>query len=115
MGGYAYDCGVELTADGAYGRADYKKRASQGTFTLKSLYLMLWANFGCFCMGLLTQPDFQRHILGPIMSDWQSLRNYCISQVRTMWMFMQNKLDLTEEERCFFIMNTMAKFHEVTN
>jgi hypothetical protein len=108
-----YDCGVELTLDGTYERSGYRERIEQGTFTLQSYYLQLWVNFGCFCMALLTQPDFYQHLCGPIMSTWQSLRNYCLSQLRSMWMFMQNNLNLTEEERCFFIMSFMTKFYEV--
>lgn len=111
-GGYHYDCGMELNPDGSYGRPEYMDRVNQGTFTLKSLYLLMWANFGSFCVALLTQPDSYQH-LGPIFTDWQPLRNYCVSQLRTLWMFMQNNLVLTEEERCFFVQRAMTRFHEV--
>ena len=104
---------MEFTFDGAYGRPSYAARANQGTFTLHSLYLLLWANFGCFCMALLTQPDSYHHLRGPIISGWQSVRNYCIWELRTLWMFMQDNLGLTEEERCFYVMNAMTTFHEV--
>lgn len=52
-----YDCGVELTADGHYGRPDYIAHATRGTYTLHSLYFLLWANFGAFCISLLTQTE----------------------------------------------------------
>ena len=53
--GLLYDCGVELSPDGQFGRQDYVKHATRGTYSLHSLYLLLWANFGTFCIALLTQ------------------------------------------------------------
>lgn len=53
--GLLYDCGVELSPEGQFGRQDYLKHASRGTYSLHSLYLLLWANFGAFCIALLTQ------------------------------------------------------------
>ena len=62
--GLQYDCGVELTAQGEIGRLDYHKHAGRGTYTLHSLYLLLWANFGAFTMSLLTLPDADVKIHG---------------------------------------------------
>ena len=89
------------------------KHASRGTYTLHSLYLLLWANFGAFCMALLTQPDSDDKIHGKLISDWISVRHYCVSQLRTLWMHMRNNLNLSEEERTFFVMRAMKKFYEV--
>lgn len=89
------------------------KHASRGTYTLHSLYLLLWANFGAFCIALLTQPDSDDKIHGNLISDWISVRHYCVSQLRTLWMHMRNNLSLSEEERTFFVMRTMKKFYEV--
>ena len=111
--GLLYDCGVELSPDGKYGRQDYMKHASRGTYTLHSLYLLLWANFGAFCVALLTQPDSDDKIHGNLISDWISVRHYCVSQLRTLWMHMRNNLSLSEEERTFFVMRAMKKFYEV--
>ena len=112
-GGYRYDCGVELSADGEYGRQEYVKHAERGTYTLHSLYLLLWANFGTLCMALLTQPKAQAAIHGPIISDWLSVRHYCVSQLRTIWMHMRNNLGVSDEERSFLVMNCTKKLYEV--
>ena len=113
--GLLYDCGVELTPDGKFGRQDYMKHASRGTYTLHSLYLLLWANFGAFSIALLThdQTGSDSKIHGNIISDWISVRHYCVSQLRTLWVHMRNNLGLSEEERTFFVMRAMEKFYEV--
>ena len=107
-----FDCGVELSPDGLYGRGDYQKHAERGTYTLHSLYLLLWANFGSLCMALLTQQDAQEKIHGRVISEFLSLRHYCLGQLNTMWMLIRD-LGLSEEQRSFFIMNAMSKFHKV--
>lgn len=56
-----YDCGCQLNECGNYGRLDYK---SKGTLSLHSWYLLLWSNFGAFCVGLLTQPTASEQIRG---------------------------------------------------
>jgi len=112
--GLLYDCGVELSPEGQFGRQDYKKHACRGTYTLHSLYLLLWANFGSFCMALLTQPDSDQHIHGHIISKQLSLRHYCLSQLKTVWMHIRNNLALTEEQRSFFIMRAMDNLHQVS-
>ena len=55
-----YDCGCELNEVGNYGRSDYNSR----TLSLHSWYLLLWCNFGAFCIGLLTQPTALEQIKG---------------------------------------------------
>ena len=59
--GLMYDCGCELNEDGDYGRSDYDIR---GTLSLHSWYLLLWCNFGAFCIGLLIQPKTLEQIKG---------------------------------------------------
>lgn len=108
-----YDCGVELTPDGHFGRQDYKNHACRGTYTLHSLYLLLWANFGSFCMALLTQPDSDQRIRGHIISEKLSLRDYFVAQLKDLWVHFQNNLGLSEEQRSFFVMTAMSKFHQV--
>ena len=111
--GLLYDCGVELTAEGELGRQDYNEHAGRGTYTLHSLYLLLWSNFGAFCMALLTQPDADTKIHGPIISDWQSIRHYCVSQLKSVWQHMRNNLGLSEEERIFLATKCMEAFQKV--
>ena len=52
-----YDCGCMLNECGGYGRPDYTLR---DTLSLNSWYLLLWSNFGAFCVGLLTQPTAEQ-------------------------------------------------------
>ena len=56
-----YDCGCELNEYGHYGRLDYDIR---DTFSLYSWYLLLWCNFGAFCIGLLTQRTAHEQLKG---------------------------------------------------
>ena len=110
-----YDCGVKLSPKGLFGRQDYEKHACRGTYTLHSLYLLLWANFGCFCMSLLTQPGSDKRIHGHIISEKQpSLRQYCVTQLREVWRLMQNNLGLSKEQTSFFIMRAMDKLRNVS-
>ena len=89
------------------------KHACRGTYTLHSLYLLLWANFGTFCMALLTQPDAEEKIHGHIISINLSLRNYCVSQLKMLWKHIRDNLGLSEEQRSFFVMDAMTKIYEV--
>ncbi len=111
--GLLYDCGVELTAQGEFGRSDYTKHANRGTYTLHSLYLLLLTNFGAFTMSLLALPNADAKIQGPLISDRQSVRHYCVSQLRTVWQHLRNNLGLSEEERTFFVNQCLNTFHEV--
>ncbi|XP_065913406.1 uncharacterized protein [Dysidea avara] len=106
-GGLMYDCGCEVNEDGQYGRKDYIPHATRGTLSLHSWYLMLWTNFGTFCVGLLTQPEALDQIKGRILSDWMSIRGYCITQLRTVWLQMRTNMGFGDDERSFFIMRSM--------
>ena len=105
-----YECGVELSPEGQFGRQDYIEHATRGTYTLHSLYLLLWANFGAFCMALLTQPKVE---VDSIFSTRVSIGHYCVSQLRAMWKHMQNNLGLSDEERSFLIMRCTQRLYEV--
>ena len=109
-----YDCGVELSPEGTYGRQDYLSHANRGTYTLHSLYLILWANFAALSVSLLTQPGATEKIHGTVISNWLSIRHYCVSQLRTVWLHIRNNLGISDEERSFFIMRCMKKLFEVS-
>ncbi len=111
--GLQYDCGVELSPEGQFGRQDYKQHACRGTYTLHSLYLLLWANFGAFCMALLTQPDSDERIHGVVISEWLSVRHYCLSQLKTVWLHMRNNMGLSEEQRAFFVTQALSRLRQV--
>ena len=59
-----YDCGCEIDTDGQFGREEYKQHSSSRALSLHSWYLMLWTNFGAFCVGLLTQPNVKTQLKG---------------------------------------------------
>ena len=108
-----YDYGVELTPDGQYGHPDYLAHATRGTYSLHSLYFLLWANFGTFFVSMLTQPDSQSKIHGSIISEWQAIRQYYVSQVKTLWMHLRNNLSLSDEERSFLVTRCLMNLYEV--
>ena len=107
-----YDCGVKLSPMGLFSRCN-EKHGSQSTYTLHSLYLLLWANFGSFCMALLTQPDSDKHLRGHILSEKLSLRHYCLSQLKIQWKNICNTIALSEEQTLCFIIRAMTKLRKV--
>ena len=111
--GLLYDCGVVLSPEGEFGRPDYNQHANRGTYNLHSLYLILFVNFGSFCIAMLTQPDAQKNIHGPLISRWLSVRHYCVSQLRSIWLHIRNNLGISAEERSFLIMKCMMRFYKV--
>ena len=110
---WTYDCGVELTKSGMYGRPDYFSHATRGTLGLNSLYLLLWANFGAFSLGLLTQVQGQEKIISLMPGKANQIRHYCHSQLQCLWKFMSINLHLNVEERSYFVMTAMLKLLEV--
>lgn len=115
--GRSYDCGVEFSADGEYGRPDYYVRANSGCFNLHSLYHLLWCNFGAFCISMLTQPDGEQQIIqNKIIGDTNPIRHYCVSQLRSFWLHMQQHMRLSKDEFHFFMrqcMHSLIKVNDV--
>ena len=108
-----YNVGVELTDDGQFRHQNYIKHAIRGTLTLHSLYLLLWANYGAFCIALLTQPESDTRMRGKLMSSKVPIRKHCLSKLKSLWKHMKINLNLTEEERNLFVTKAMMRFHEV--
>eukprot|EP00118_Oscarella_pearsei_P023946 m.294339 g.294339 ORF g.294339 m.294339 type:complete len:5643 (+) comp40744_c0_seq7:98-17026(+) len=111
--GLLLDCGCEFTEDGDYGRADYLEYARRGTLSLHSRYLLLWMSFGAFATSLLTQTQAKNIIKGHVISEWQSVRHYCVGQLKTTWLLLRENLNLSDEERTFFVTSALYKFFEV--
>ena len=106
---YHYDCGVKFVGIQPVSRGSgllYNK-------SINALHLLLLANFGTFCMSLLTQPGMKERLHGKIISTDLPLRTYCIVQLRQHWLYMKECMHLTEEQRSFFVMRAMKRFHEV--
>lgn len=104
-----YDCGIELTSDGDYGRRYYNERIS-----LHSQYLLLFVNFAAFCISLYTQENATVQISGPVLSPSLAVRHYCLGQLKTIWSHIQTNLGLTLEEASHLIMRTVLKFLQVS-
>ena len=111
--GLLYDYGIELTPDGQYGHHDYIPHATRGTYSLHSLYFLLWANFGTFCVSLLTQHEVQSKIHGVLISKWRAIRHYCISQLKALWRNLRINLSLSDEERSFLVTRCLFNVYEV--
>ena len=109
--GRLYNCGVVLSKEGEYGRPEYLQRAEKGILNLHSLYLLLWCNFGAFCVSLLTQPE--SIIKGTVISDSQPVRHYCKSQMNAMWLHMSTNLGLTDERLSLLIVCSMQRMIQV--
>ena len=110
-----YDCGVELTPDGQFCCRDYQTHTAKGIYSLHSLYFLLWANFGAFCMSMLTQPDSQSKIHGSLVSKCQPIRHYCVSRVKSLWINLRDNLGLLEEERSFLMNKCLMNLYQVSN
>jgi hypothetical protein len=50
---------------------------------------------------------------GHVISEWQSVRHYCLSQLQTMWLLMRNNFKFSDEERTFFVTSALHKLLEV--
>ena len=109
--GRLYDCGVVLNEQGEYGRPEYLQRAEKGILNLHSLYLLLWCNFGAFCVSLLTQRG--SIIKGTVISDYQAIRHYCKSQMNVMWLHMSTNLGLTDEQLSLLIVRSVQRMIQV--
>ena len=107
-----YGYGTELSLEGQFARKDYAQHACRGTYTLHSLYLLLWANFGAFCMALLTQKGKEDHIRG-IVTKEVSIRHFCISQLKAHWKHICNGMGLCEEQRAVFVTQALHRLYQV--
>ena len=108
-----YGYGTELSLEGQFAHKDYAQHACRGTYTLHSLYLLLWANFGAFCMALLTQPGKEDPIHSIVISKTIPIRHYCISQVKALWKHMCSSIGLSEEKRAFFVTQALHRLYKV--
>ena len=51
---------------------------------------------------------------GHVLSDWMSIRHYCMAQLQTVWLYMRINMKLGDEERSFFIMKSMYQLFMVS-
>ena len=110
---YHYDCGIVLLDDGKLNKLITNPYTNRGAYTLPSLYSLLWTNIGAFCIALLTQPDADKKLHGPIISSWLPLRHYCLAKLNEISLLIKSQLNIQEEVFFLLIMNCMKKLCEV--
>ncbi len=109
-----YDTGIQLTDDGLYKQENFLKHALRGTLSLQSLYLLLWANVGAFCVGLLTDPDAESKMIGSVFPENFSVRHFCVKQLRTLWEHLSTSLGISIEEKSFLVSRCMWNLLKVS-
>ena len=72
--------------------------------SLNSRCMLLWINVASFCISLLTR---DLGTLSGILSSTASMEEYCVSQLRHIWKFMRNNMQLTDEELSYLVMMCM--------
>ena len=75
--------------------------------SLNSRCMLLWINAASFCVSLLTR---DRERLSGILSNTSSraqIEEHCVSQLRHLWKFMRNNMQLTDEELSYLVMMCM--------
>ena len=107
-----YDCGCELNEDGSFGRPDYYS-FDRKSFTLHSFYLMTLMNFGALSVNLISQPNASESVSSALFSEWKPVRHYCVSQIRTIWLHMQLRWQLTQEELGEFLTSCFYDFYRL--
>ena len=74
---------------------------------------MLWSNFCGFCIALLTQEDAELKLSGKLISEEEPIRQYCVTQMYTMWNLLKEGLNITEEERLLLVRGCLNNLLEV--
>ena len=110
---FHYDCRIVLLNDGKLNKTITNAHTNRGAYTLPSLYSLLWTNIGAFCIALLTQPDADKKLHGPIISEWLPLRHYCLAKLNEISLLIKSKQNIPEEVFFLLIMNCMKKLCEV--
>ena len=105
---HKYDCGVELSQEGLYGRPDYRFRAEKNFLSLHSWYFLLWANFGAFCIGLISQQNAHEKIRKVLSDHHSDVRHVCVAQMRNFWLHMNMAHGYTAEEMMLFTQRAMT-------
>jgi len=70
----------------------------------RSTYGHLWTTFSVQIQFTMIYVCFHKE---HILSDWMSIRHYCLTQLRTVWLHMGMNFLSDDEERSFFITRSM--------
>ena len=105
--GRPYQKGVQITTDEL---SRLLQHSIGSGLSLNSRCMLLWINVASFCVSLLTR-DHER--LSGILSSTEPIEEYCVYQIRHLWKFMRNNMQLTDEELSFLVMMCMRRYLQV--
>ena len=88
----------------------FLQHSTRTGLSLNSRCMLLWINVASFCVSLLTR---DREMLSGILSNTVPMEGYCVSQLRHIWMFMRNNMQLTDEELSYLVMMCMRRYLQV--
>jgi hypothetical protein len=97
-----YDCGVELSITGGYGRATYYRRPP-----LNALYHLLFVNFAALTVSLFTQPNGYELLEMKVFSPTLPIRNYCVAMLRMLWYHLHQTMKMSVEEASLLVKMNM--------
>ena len=84
----------------------FLQHSTRRGLSLNSRCMLLWINIASFCVSLLTR---DRETLSGILSNTVPMEEYCVSQLRHIWKFMRNNMQLTDEELSYLVMMCMRR------
>lgn len=91
-----------LTLKGLRANSGYREVAYEAQ------YILMWVNFGAFCVHLLTQ-EMALQNLQKVFSGFIPIRHYCRAQMSTCWIHMRSMLQLTTEQVSYLIDRCMQQ------
>ena len=105
--GRPYQEGAQITNDDL---SHLLQHSIKRDFSLNSRCMLLWINVASFCVSLLTR---DRERLSGILASTEPMEKYCVSQLRHIWKFMRNNMQLTDEELSYLVMMCMRAYLQV--
>ena len=102
-----YNDGTQLTDTGFYSQMNYLKHTTRGNLSLQSTYLLLWASYGAFCVGLLVDNKAEENMCGRVFPEGFAVREHCVTQLRAMWGHLSGSLGISSEERSYLVSRCM--------
>ncbi len=112
--GQFYGFGVELSNEGFYACMDTIQHVTRGTYSLHSLYSLLWANFSLLFVALLTQPGCVERLSGKLFSSGDTIVELCSAQMMRFWDLLCSGLSVSEEERSLLVTDCLNRLIEVS-
>ena len=105
--GRPYQKGAQITNDDL---SRLLQHSTKSDLSLDSCCMLLWINVASFCVSLLTR-NHER--LSGILASTEPMEKHCVSQLRHIWKFMRNNMQLTDEELSYLVMMCMRAYLQV--